>query len=67
MGSGSSVEEKGAITFSSFRSSFRSTRTADKGTSGRHSLQSEEVQYAEILHDADYDANNTNQWKVRLY
>lgn len=64
MGSGSSVEDKGAITFSSFHSSRWSTRSADTGASERHRSQSEEevVQYAEILHDDGSEA--AKKWKV---
>ena len=60
------MEDKGAITFSSFHSSRWSTRSADTGTSELHRSQSEEeeevVQYAEILHDDGSEA--AKKWKV---
>ena len=66
MGSGSSVENKGAVTFSSLHSDRWSNASAETGVSERQSLQSEEVvQYAEILHDGDDDNEVPNkQWKV---
>jgi hypothetical protein len=65
MGSGSSVGDKNAISFSSFRNSI-SGRSSSESRAIASSQSEKVVQYAEIIHDdndSDYEADST-PWKV---